>query len=44
MPQSLKMPSRSFLENLIYRMRVRTRDDAAEMLVKRMDKIHTQAR
>ena len=29
---------------LIYRMRVRTRDDAAEMFVKRMDKIHTQAR
>lgn len=29
---------------LIYRMRVRTRDDAAEMFVKRMDKIHNQAR
>jgi hypothetical protein len=29
---------------LIYRMRVRTRDDAAEVFVKRMDKIHTQAR
>jgi hypothetical protein len=29
---------------LIYRMRVRTRDDAAEMFVKRMHKIHKQAR
>ena len=29
---------------LIHRMRVRTRDDAAEMFVKRMDKIHRQAR
>lgn len=29
---------------LIHRMRIRTRDDAAEMFVKRMDKIHRQAR
>jgi hypothetical protein len=29
---------------LIRRMRVRTRDDAAEMFVKRMGKIHRQAR
>ena len=29
---------------LIYRMRVRTRDDAAEMFVRRLDKIHKQAR
>lgn len=29
---------------LIHRMRVRTRDDAAEMFVKRMDKIHRQGR
>jgi len=29
---------------LIYRMRVRTRDDAAEMFVRRVEKIHKQAR
>jgi TnpA family transposase len=29
---------------LIYRMRIRARDDATEMFVKRMDKIHKQAR
>jgi len=29
---------------LIHRIRVRTRDDTAEMFVKRMDKIHRQAR
>ena len=29
---------------LIHRMRVRTRDDAAEMFIKRMDKIHRKAR